>query len=150
MSIVLTHPDQGRRIDHQGYAPEIWIGLLLTGLYLLQSPPVIDSIGNTLEYVLDAILTVGSGICVMAAMLGTRWFFPRVRKRTSHLMHLIGLPLIIIILAWHITLAWHTYAISAAPNLILVALGGGLGLCIEIASVRMIIEIAEDLREPSQ
>lgn len=144
MSIILTPPDQGRRIDHQGYAPEIWIGLLLTGLYLLQSPPIIDSISNTLEYVLDGMLIAGSGICTTAAMLGTRWFFPRVRKRTSYLMHLIGLPLIII------TLAWYTYAISAAPNLILVALGGGLGLCIEIASVRMIIEIAEDLREPSQ
>jgi len=90
------------------------------------------------------MLMLGSGICVAATMLGTRWFFPRVRKRTSYLMHLIGLPLIII------TLAWHTYAISEAPNLILVALGGGLDLCIEIASVRMIIEIAEDLREPSQ
>lgn len=144
MSIILTPPDQGRRIDHQGYAPEIWIGLLLTGLYLLQSPPIIDSISNTLEYVLDGMLIAGSGICVAAAMIGTRWFFPGIRKRVPYLMHLAGLPLIII------TLAWYTYAISAAPNLILVALGGGLGLCIEIASVRMIIEIAEDLREPSQ
>jgi len=32
-------------------------------------------------------------------------------------------------------------------NLILVALGGGLGLCLEIASVRMVVDIAEDLRD---
>lgn len=141
MSAALTRPEQHPRIDHQGYAPEIWAGLLITALYLLQSEPVMLSIADRLEFGLDSLLAVGSGICLLAAMLGTRFFFPRVPKRTSYLMHLVGLPLIVL------ALAWYTYAAADAPNLVLVALGGGLGLCLEIASVRMAIEIAEELRD---
>ena len=141
MSAALTRPEQGHRIDHQGYAPEIWAGLLITALYLLQANPLVVSISDRLEFALDGLLAVGSGICLLAAMLGTRFFFPRVRKRTSYLMHLVGLPLIIL------ALAWYTYAAADAPNLILVALGGGLGLCLEIASVRMVVDIAEEIRD---
>ena len=138
---ALTRPEQGYRIDHQGYAPEIWIGLLITALYLLQTQPVMVTIGDRLEFTLDGLLALGSGICVLGACLGTHWFFPKVPERISYLMHLVGLPLIVA------TLAWYTYASSSAPNLVLVALGGGLGLCLEIGSVRMIVEIVEDLRE---
>lgn len=138
---TLTTPEQGHRIDHQGYAPEIWIGMFITALYLLQTNPVVVSISDTLELALDGLLALGTGICTLAAFLGTRWFFPGVPKRTSYIMQLVGLPIIIL------ALAWYTYASTAAPNLILVALGGGLGLCIEIGSVRMIVDIADDLRD---
>lgn len=137
---TLTTPDQGHRIDHQGYAPEIWIGLFITALYLLQTEPVMVSIADRLEFALDALLAVGTGISVLASFLGTRWFFPKVPKRTSYKMHLVGLPIIVI------ALAWYTYASTLSPNLILVALGGGLGLCVEIGTVRMIVDIADDLR----
>lgn len=138
---TLTTPDQGHRLDHQGYAPEIWIGLFITALYLLQTDPLMISITDRLEFALDGLLAVGTGICTLAAFLGTRWFFPSVPKRTSYRMQLVGLPLIVL------TLAWYTYAASTAPNLILVALGGGLGLCIEIGSVRMIVDIADYLKD---
>lgn len=138
---TLTTPDQGHRIDHQGYAPEIWIGLLITSLYLLQTEPLIVTITDGLEVALEVILAVGAGISTLAACLGTRWFFPKVSKRTSYKMQLIGLPLIIL------ALAWYTYASASSPSLVLVALGGGLALCIEIGSVRMIVDIADELRD---
>lgn len=141
MSITLTQPEQGHRVDHQGYAPEIWAGLLITALYLLQFKPIMETISDGLEFFLNILLALGSGICLVAAMLGTRWFFPRCRKRCSYSLHLIGLPLIIL------SMAWYTYASASAPSLILVALGGGLGLCIEIASVRMFVEITQELSE---
>lgn len=138
---TLTTPDQGHRIDHQGYAPEIWIGLLITSLYLLQTDPVIVSIADRLEFALDALLALGTGVCTLAAFLGTRWFFPSVPKRIPYRMHLVGLPTIIV------ALAWYTFAAAGNPNLVLVALGGALGLCIEIGSVRMIVDIADELRD---
>jgi hypothetical protein len=46
-----------------------------------------------------------------------------------------------------LALAWYTYANASSSSLALVALGGGLGLCIEIASVRMLIEVADELRD---
>lgn len=138
---TLTTPDQGHRIDHQGYAPEIWIGLLITSLYLLQTDPQIVTITDRLEVALEVVLATGAAISTLAAFLGTRWFFPRVPKSTSYRLQLVGLPLIIV------ALAWYTYASASSPSLVLVALGGGLGLCIEIGSVRMIVDIAEELRD---
>ena len=140
---ALTKPDHGYRIDHQGYAPEIWAGLMITALYLLQTEPLMVTIADRLEFALDLVLAVGAGISLLAGMLGTRFFFPRVSKRICYRLHLVGLPLIIA------ALAWYTYASAAAPNLILVALGGGLGLCLEIGSVRMLVEITDDLLDAS-
>lgn len=138
---ALTQPHQEPRIDHQGYAPEIWAGLLLTSLYLLQTGPILGGISDRLETTLEIIMSAGSAICVFGAALGTRWFFPRCAKRCSYTLQLIGLPLIIL------SMAWYTYANASTPSLALVALGGGLGMCIEIASVRMVVEIAEELKE---
>ena len=138
---ALTRPEQGHRLDHQGYAPEIWAGLLLTALYLMQAGPILATLGDRLEFGLELLLTVGSALCLVGAMTGTRYFFPKCPKRCSYRFHLVGLPLIIL------SMAWYTYANSYTPSLALVALGGGLGLCIEIASVRMLIEIADELRD---
>ena len=137
---ALTRPEHGHRLDHQGYAPEIWAGLLISALYLLQSKPMVVNIADGLEFALDGLLAAGSGISLLAGLLGTRLFFPRVSKRTCYRMHLVGLPLIVL------ALAWYTYAAADQPSLLLLALGGGLGLCIEIGSVRMLIDIAEELR----
>ena len=138
---ALTRPEQGHRIDHHGYAPEIWVGLLLTALFLMQAGPILGGVSDRLELILEVILAVGAGISLIGAMTGTRWFFPKCPKRCSYRFHLVGLPMIIL------ALAWYTYANASSSSLALVALGGGLGLCIEIASVRMLIEVADELRD---
>ena len=138
---ALTRPEQGHRYDHQGYAPEIWIGLLLTALYLMQSAPLLSSITDRLEFALEAVLAVGCAICIVGSALGSRWFFPSATKRLSYRFVQAGLPLIVV------ALAWYTYAAAAEPSLVVVTLGGALGLCIEIASVRMFIDITEELRD---
>lgn len=132
---ALTRPEQGYRIDHQGYAPEIWIGLLLTSLYLLQSGPLLSSITDWLEVTLEVVLVIGCALCITGSALGTRWCLPKTPKQTSYRIVMAGLPLIVI------ALAFYTYAASAEPSLLVVALGGALGLCIEIGSVRMFIDL---------
>lgn len=138
---ALTRPEQGYRVDHQGYAPEIWVGLLVTALYLIQGEPVVAGITDWLEISLDAVLAFGSGLCLIGSALGTRWFLPKTPKRRSYRFHLVGLPMIIV------ALVWYSYAAATTGNLLLIALGGALGLCIEIGSVRMMIDIVEDLAD---
>lgn len=138
---ALTRPEQGHRLDHQGYAPEIWIGLLLTALYLMQATPLLSSITDRLEFALEAVLALGCLLCIIGSAVGTRWCFPRASKRVSYRFVQAGLPLIVG------ALAWYTYAASSEPSLLVVTLGGALGLCIEIASVRMFIDVTEELKD---
>jgi hypothetical protein len=138
---AFTRPEQGYRVDHQGYAPEIWAGLLITALYLIQGEPVISGITDWLEVTLTTVLALGSGLCLTGSVLGTRWCQPHAPKRRSYRFHLVGLPMIIV------SLAWFSYAAASSGELVLIALGGALGLCIEIGSVRMMIDIVEDLAD---
>jgi hypothetical protein len=140
MSAALTRPEQGHRLDHQGYAPEMWIGLLLTALYLMQSTPLLSSITDWLEFSLEALLALGCALCIAGSALGTRWCLPGTPKRTSYRLVQAGLPLIVV------ALAWYTYAAASQPSLLVVTLGGALGLCIEIASVRMLIDVTQELK----
>lgn len=141
---VPTPPSAEYRIDHRGYVPEIWVGLLLSALYLAQAERVVSSISDSLELALDLLLAVGSALCLVGAALGTKWFFPKARRSISYGLQLLGLPMIIA------SLAWFTYAATDSSNsssLLLSALGGGLGLCIEIASVRMFVDLVTGTRE---
>ena len=141
---VPTPPSADYRIDHRGYVPEIWVGLLLSALYLAQAERVVPSISDSLELALDLLLALGSLLCLAGAALGTRWCFPRAGRSVSYGLQLLGLPMIIA------ALAWFTYASLDSDNtssLLLAALGGGLGLCIEIASVRMFVDLVTGIRE---
>lgn len=138
---LLTPPTADHRIDHRGYVPEIWVGLLLSALYLAQGDRVIVPIQDSVELALDWVLALGSGLCLAGTVVGTKLFFPRARRALSYGLQLAGLPLIII------ALAWYTYAATDTTNLLLAALGGGLGLCIEIASIRMFVDLVAATRE---
>lgn len=142
MSAVLTPPTQGYRIDHQGYAPEVWAGIFLTAIYLLQTDRVIRNIQDPFETLLDAAIAVGSGLCLLGALIGTRYLFPHARPRVSYTLQMIGLPIIIAVLA-----CYAYAATDASTSVMMVVLGGGFGLCIEIASVRMLIELITATRE---
>lgn len=139
---VLTPHDCEHRIDHRGYVPEIWVGLLLSALYLLQTDPILDGITDNLERVISSTMAVGSLACIAGASMGTRWFFPKARLAMCYGLQLLGLPLIIL------SLAWYAFAVSVDHDrLLLSVLGGGLGLCIEIASLRMFVDLVTATRE---
>lgn len=132
---------RSHRLDHQGYVPETWAGLLLTALYLIQGDRVIAPLNDNVELGIDVMLALGAGLCLLGAAIGTRLFFPHARRALSYGLELLGLPLIIL------AMAWYTWAASDTSNLLLAALGGGLGLCIEIASVRMFVNLVAATRE---
>lgn len=136
----LTPPWHFPRLDHQSYAPEIWVGLLITSLYLIRVPPRTVVLPIWVEFFLISLMLVGSAVCTLGALIGTRHFFPRVNKRTAYVIELVGLPMIAA------SLAGFTYAAAASPSLLLVAIGGGLGLTIEVGSIRMMIDLAHHLK----
>lgn len=138
---VLTPHDDEHRIDHRGYVPEIWVGLLLTALFLAQGNRVIAPLQDTLELALDWLLAVGASLCLIGSAIGTRLLLPNARLSLAYGFQMLGLPMIII------SLAWYTYAATDTGNVLLAALGGGLGLCIEIASLRMFIDLVAATRE---
>ena len=137
---AVSHVDAGR-IDHEGYVPEMWVGLLATSLYMVQVGPIIPNLSDYIEAWVTLGMFVGSVICLIGVVLGTKWFFPKVRRRVSYIIELVGLPIIIL------SLGALTYASVDSSQLVLTALGGGLGLCLEIGSVRMIVDLVDQLGE---
>lgn len=129
------------RIDHQGFIPEIYAGLLLTALYLMQLGPSLSNISDYLEDVLALLLFVGCVGGLFGVVLGTKWFFPGLRRKVSYMVQLFSVPLLVV------ALAWYTYASVDADQLLVTALGGGLGLCIEIGLVRLFVDLVQDLNE---
>lgn len=129
------------RLDHQGFVPEIFSGLLLTALYLMQIGPSIPNLNNLLEDWLSLSLFVGSLSGLIGVVLGTKWVFRRASRRISYLLEILGLPLIIF------ALAVYTYASVDTAAILMTALSGGLGLTIEIGCVRLLVDLINERSE---
>ena len=127
------------RIDHQGFVPEIWVGLFATSLYFMQVGPILPNVNDRLEAIMALSLFLGSLVCLAGVVLGTKWFFRRVRRKISYIIELCGLPFIIF------SLGFLTYASVDADELLVTALAGALGLTIEIGCVRLFVDLIEDL-----
>lgn len=127
------------RIDHQGFVPEIFAGLLLTSLYMMQLGPNLTNINDWLEDVLALLLFGGSFLGLIGVALGTKLVLRSVRRRVAYWIELFAIPLMIF------ALAWYTYASVDADELLITALGGGLGLTIEIGLVRLFVDLVQDL-----
>jgi hypothetical protein len=137
---VLTPEGDEHRIDHRGYVPEIWAGLMLTALFLIQGDRVVTSLHDGLELAVNWVLVVGTALCLFGSAVGTRFLLPHARTSTAYGFQMLGLPLIVV------SLAWYTWAATDSGDLAVAALGGGLGLCIEIASLRMFVDLVSTTR----
>ena len=129
------------RIDHQGYVPEIFAGLLLTALYLLQIGPSIPNLNDRLEDWLALSLFTGSVLGLVGVVLGTKWVFRKINRRVSYIIESIGVPMLIF------SLGVYTYASVDTHQLLLTAMSGGLGLTIEIGCVRLLVDLINELHE---
>lgn len=128
------------RIDHQGFVPEIFAGLLGTALWMMQIGPSISTLSDYVEDWIALLLFLGSFICLIGVILGTKLVFPRhFSRRAAYRVELVGLPIIIA------PLAFLTYASVSPDSLLLTALAGGLGLTIEIGCVRLFVDLVQDL-----
>jgi len=123
-----------KRIDHGPYCVEIWVGLFLSGLYVLIQPQILTSISSGFENFIAAVLMAGSGLCLWGAAMGTPYFYPNAELITSYRLQMVGLPIISIVLG---TLAVAT-DVSAVAQF---TLSGGLGVPVQIASLRMLVKL---------
>lgn len=131
------------RIDRHSYVPELWAGMIVTALYLWAESPVIADFNDTAEYVLAIMLTLGSSLCVLGTTLGSRYFFPRATRKASYLIELAGLPMIIVSLGWYSFLS--TGVDPDHDHFLIQVLSAGLGVCIQIGSIRMVVDLVTEL-----
>lgn len=131
-----------RRIDHQGWVPEMYIGLLATALWMMQVGPSISTMSDYIEDWIALLMFIGGTVCAIGVVIGTkigRIVLPHRGYRAAYKIQLFGLPLLIA------TLGWLTYASVDPGQLLLTTLAGGLGLCIEIGAVRLFIDMVQAL-----
>ena len=111
-----------QRIDHGPFARFIWLGLVITGLYVLatKQDQSVASLPNWFDNLLGAAITVGAGLC-LAGSFHKDW-------RIAYRYELGGLALVTVTLG----------VLAIATNLTLIqqlTLQGGLGGEIQIASI---------------
>jgi threonine/homoserine efflux transporter RhtA len=111
-----------QRIDHGPFARFVWLGLAITGVYVLVTPQdqSVASIPNWFDNLLGLAITVGAGLCLAGSYVKD-W-------RTAYRFELGGLALIVVTLG----------VLAVATDLTLIqqlTLQGGLGGEIQIASI---------------
>ena len=111
-----------QRLDRGPYSRFIWAGMIFTGIYVIFTPQIIQSIPNWFENLLGLAFAAGGTICLRGSFIQD-W-------RTAYQVELGGLALITVTLG----------VLAIATDLTLVqqlTLGGGLGGWIQIASLVM-------------
>ena len=121
-----------KRHDREGvYTIPIWIGLLLSGIYVLFSPQVDPLISAQLENELAVAMIVGAGLCLVGASIPDRI--------TAYKLEIPGLIITFLVLGY---LAVHV-DLSLIQQL---TLYGGLGGLVQVGTARMLVQLWGDIR----
>ena len=124
------------RIDREGmYTIPIWVGLLLSGIYVLWVPRVDPLISEQLEDRLAVVFIVGSMLCLVGAAIKDRI--------TAYKLEFVGLFLTFVVLGF---LAAHVDRSLIEQW----TLAGGLGGLIQVGNVRMMVVIGREIRKAGQ
>lgn len=122
-----------QRLDRSGwYTIPIWIGLFLSGLYVLMVPQLIHSIPNWCENLLGLSLSLGAAACLYG-VAQPDW-------REAYRVEIGGLAVISVVLGILAVFGELTLAQ-------MFTLTGSLGAVIQIASLRAIVEMWLALRK---
>ncbi len=120
-----------RRLDREGcYTTPVWIGLLLTGIYVLWVPRVDPLISEQLEDRLAVAVIIGSMMCLIGAMIPDRI--------TAYKLQVPGLFITFLVLGF---LAAHVDRSLIQQW----TMAGGLGGLIQIGNVRMMIQLSREI-----
>jgi len=115
------------RLDRIGvYTLPVWVGLFITGIYILLSPQVESGVSNFVENLLGLLFSVGAAACLTGVFIKD-W-------RAAYKLEIVGLVLVCAVLG---VLAWVT-------NLTLFqqfTMAGGLGALVQIGSIRGIVTL---------
>jgi len=110
------------RLDRTGvYTLPIWVGLFITGLYILFHPQVEFGVSNGVENLLGLLFAAGAAACLTGVVIKD-W-------RTAYIIEIIGLAVICVVLG----------ILAAVTDLSLLeqfTMAGGLGALMQIGSLR--------------
>ena len=135
---TMTNPEHRRRLqagrlDREGmYTIPIWVGLLLSGFYVLWRPGLHTTIELRLEASLAIITIISSSLCLIGVMISQRI--------TAYKMQIVGLAINFLVLGY---LAGHV----DRPLIEQWTLAGSMGGLIQIGNVRMIIQLWSAIRD---
>ena len=122
-----------KRLDREGmYTIPIWVGLLLTGFYVLLRPGIHSSIDLWLEATFAIITIFSSSLCLIGAAIPQRI--------TAYKMQIVGLAINFLVLG---ALAGHI----DRPLIEQWTLAGGMGGLIQVGNVRMIVQLWSAIRD---
>ena len=122
-----------KRLDREGvYAGPIWLGLLLTGFYVLWRPGVHSTLDLRIEVTLAIITIFSSSLCLIGVAIPQRI--------TAYKMQIVGLVINFLVLG---ALAGHV----DRPLIEQWTLAGGMGGLIQIGNVRMIVQLWSAIRD---
>ena len=115
------------RLDRVGvYTLPIWVGLFITGLYILFSPQVEFGVSNGVENLLGGLFAAGAAACLIGAVIKD-W-------RTAYIIEIIGLAVICVVLGILAT-------VTSLSLLQQFTMAGGLGALVQIGSLRGIVTL---------
>ena len=122
-----------KRLDREGmYTIPIWLGLLLTGLFVLWRPGIHSTLDLRLEATLAIITIFSSSLCLIGVMISQRI--------VAYKMQIAGLVINFLVLG---ALAGHV----DRPLIEQWTLAGGMGGLIQIGNVRMIVQLWSAIRD---
>ena len=122
-----------KRLDREGmYTIPIWVGLLLTGCYVLWRPGIHSTLDLRLEVTLAIITIFSSSLCLIGVMISQRI--------VAYKMQIAGLVINFLVLG---ALAGHV----DRPLIEQWTLAGGMGGLIQIGNVRMIVQLWSAIRD---
>ena len=122
-----------KRLDREGvYAGPLWLGLLLTGFYVLWRPGVHSTLDLRIEVTLAIITIFSSSLCLIGVAIPQRI--------TAYKMQIVGLVINFLVLG---ALAGHV----DRPLIEQWTLAGGMGGLIQIGNVRMIVQLWSAIRD---
>ena len=122
-----------KRLDREGvYAGPLWLGLLLTGFYVLWRPGIHSTLDLRIEVTLAIITIFSSSLCLIGVAIPQRI--------TAYKMQIVGLVINFLVLG---ALAGHI----DRPLIEQWTLAGGMGGLIQIGNVRMIVQLWSAIRD---
>ena len=121
------------RLDREGmYTIPIWVGLLLTGFYVLWRPGIHSTLDLRLEATFAIITIFSSSLCLIGVAIPQRIM--------AYKMQIVGLVINFLVLG---ALAGHV----DRPLIEQWTLAGGMGGLIQIGNVRMIVQLWSAIRD---
>ena len=122
-----------KRLDREGvFTVPIWLGLLLTGFYVLWRPGIHSTLDLRLESTFAIITIFSSSLCLIGVAIPQRI--------TAYKMQIAGLAINFLVLG---ALAGHV----DRPLIEQWTLAGGMGGLIQIGNVRMIVQLWSAIRD---